>query len=522
MPSAKKGIVAAGHVETARAGLQILEQGGNAFDAMLASMLAAFVAEPCLISAGGGGFLLAHSAGREDVVLDFFVQTPKYKRSEAELDFYPIHVDFGATTQEFHVGLGSIAVPGGIAGIFRLHERFCTLPLAELMGPAIRLAREGFEVDDAQSLNYSMLRPILVQHEATRALFAPEGRLLQKGHWQRLPDFAEMLEFLQREGKRGFYEGEIGQRIVQDCEQRGGYLTMADLRGYQVIERKPLRRRYRDHFLLTNPPPSSGGALIAFTLALLEGHDLSRLRAGSTAYAKLIGEAMRATREARRTRLDHHLFDADAIERFFAEDFFSQIQEGFRSRSGSTSHISIVDEEGNAAAMTGSNGEGSGYVPAGTGMMLNNMLGEEDLSPHGFHQWKEDVRVSSMMSPTILLDAQERWRAVMGSGGSNRIRSAILQVIVKLLDLGLGVDAAVNGPRMHFEPHGLHLEPGFEEGAYLLSEIAPVVRWQAQNMFYGGVQTIVRRPDGALDAAGDRRRNGVIASNIVGIGEIKP
>ncbi|MCB9642668.1 MAG: gamma-glutamyltransferase [Myxococcales bacterium] len=522
MPSAKKGIVAAGHAETARAGLQMLEQGGNAFDAMLAAMLAAFVAEPCLISAGGGGFLLAHTASHEDLLLDFFVQTPRIKRPEEELNFFPIEVDFGITTQEFHIGLGSVAVPGSIAGSFRLHERLCTLPLSVLMEPAIRLAREGLEVDDFQSFDYAILRPILLHNESSRALFAPGGRLLQRGHWQTNPDFADMLEFLLREGERGFYEGEIAQTIARDSLEQGGYLTLEDLKHYQVIERKPLRRPYRDHILLTNPPPSSGGALIAFALALLETQDMSAVKPYSTEYAQILGEVMRATRDARRSRLDSHLYDADVLERFFEPAFFDQIREGFHSRSGSTSHISIVDEDGNAAAMTGSNGEGCGYVPTGTGMMLNNMLGEEDLSPLGFHRWKEDTRVSSMMSPTLLLDRDEQWRAVMGSGGSNRIRSAILQVIVKMLDLGIGVDPAVNGPRLHWEPNGFHLEPGFEEGAYALSEVAPIVRWEEQNMFYGGVHTIVRRPDGALDASGDRRRSGVVASNIDGIGEIKP
>ncbi|MEM1007628.1 MAG: gamma-glutamyltransferase, partial [Myxococcota bacterium] len=188
------------------------------------------------------------------------------------------------------------------------------------------------------------------------------------------------------------------------------------------------------------------------------------------------------------------------------------IAQGFTSRSGSTSHISVVDQWGNAAALTGSNGEGSGIVPQGTGMMLNNMLGEEDLSPNGFHQWQPNTRVSSMMAPTLVLDAKQRWRIVTGSGGSNRIRSAILQVLTNLIDFHMTVDQAVNGPRLHWEPDGLHLEPGFDSAAYRLDRFAPVVEWSSQNMFFGGVHTIIRRSDGVCLAAGDHRRSGTVAT----------
>jgi gamma-glutamyltranspeptidase/glutathione hydrolase len=480
---------------------------------MLASMLAAFVAEPCLISAGGGGFLLAHTSAHQEIVLDFFVQTPKKKRPEAELEFFPIGLDFKTTIQEFHIGLGSVATPGSIAGIFHLHRRFCTLPLAILMEPAIRLAREGLVVDAFQSFDYAILRPIIESNPDISALYAPQGQLYQEGMWQRLPEFAEMLEYLLEEGERGFYEGDIAAMIAKDSRERGGYLTMEDLRDYRVIERAPLRRPYRDHTLLTNPPPSAGGSLIAFALALLETYPVHSLRSHSAAHARLLGEAFRATREARIARLDAHLFDPHVLSSFFSEAFFSQICQGFHSRTGSTSHISVVDEYGNAAAMTGSNGEGSGYVPKGTGMMLNNMLGEEDLCPLGFHRWPTNTRVSSMMSPSLLLDRDGHWRAVMGSGGSNRIRTAITQVILNLLDLKMPVEQAVNGARLHWEANAFHLEAGFDEDAYLAHDIAPVVRWDGHNMFFGGVHTITRDEFGRLDAAGDRRRAGIVASN---------
>ena len=227
------------------------------------------------------------------------------------------------------------------------------------------------------------------------------------------------------------------------------------------------------------------------------------------------------TNEARRDGYDANLYNADVADAFLSDSHLapyrqilsSIIPEGGVNKWGSTTHVSVIDSEGNAASVTTSNGEGSSYVIPGTGIMMNNMLGEEDLNPHGFHQWRPDQRISSMMAPTIVLK-DNRPEIVLGSGGSNRIRTAILQVISSILDFQMPVAAAVNAPRVHWERGVFHLEPGFSRIEIDGMESVPgdqQVWWQTHNMFFGGVHTVVAQPNGEITGEGDPRRGGAVA-----------
>lgn len=306
---------------------------------------------------------------------------------------------------------------------------------------------------------------------------------------------------------------------MQDCQTHGGYLTQGDLAQYRVLERSPLALAYRGNTLLTNPPPSSGGALIAFTLALLEKGDWSQIPWGSPQHITALAQAMALTNTARRDGYDAHLHSADVAQRFLAPDHLQPYHHAFGNvlnKWGSTTHVSVLDREGNAASVTTSNGEGSAYVIPGTQIMLNNMLGEADLHPQGFHQWQPHQRISSMMAPTLVLEAG-RPRLVLGSGGSNRIRTAIVQVVSNLLDFHLPLEEAVAAPRLHWEQGTLHLEPGYEAdslGATGSPQLEPLLEtlcpWQQQNMFFGGVHAVARTADGGFSGAGDARRGGAM------------
>jgi gamma-glutamyltranspeptidase/glutathione hydrolase len=269
--------------------------------------------------------------------------------------------------------------------------------------------------------------------------------------------------------------------------------------------REPLRLRYRGAELLTNPPPSSGGLLIAFGLALLAGRDLQALPFGQAEYAALLAEVQAATQRARgRHGAIPILLDPEVIAEAMAE------LEAAPLATRGTTHLSVIDRDGNAAAITASNGEGCGYMVPGTGTMLNNMLGEEDLNPGGFHAWAPATRMASMMSPTAVL-GDDGGLMVLGSGGSKRIRSAILQVLVNRLDHGMSIAEAVAAPRLHFDDGHLNVEPGLSAAAYerLAARFPEHTFWPATNMFFGGVHAVVREPDGALHGAGDPRRQGV-------------
>lgn len=509
------GTIAAGHQRTAQAGIEIFRNGGNAFDAATAAVLATFVTEATLTSAAGGGFLLAHTKENENILFDFFSQTPRQKRTNGEINFYPIKLNFGDAAQEFHIGLGSMAVPGNLRGIFHIQQKLGRLPFKVVAEPAIHYAKNGVEINEYQSFCLNLLKEIITTPEEMRQVYAPNGKLLQIGEKLFMPNFADTLSYLAEQGVREFYEGEIGQQLVKNCQESGGYLTLEDLKNYQVVERQPLIINYRGNQFLTNPPPSSGGILIAFALELLSKVDLANVGFGSLEHLQTLIEVMRLTNAAREDRYNTNIYESDVEKLFLSAEHIDQYEsqlKNFVNKWGSTTHISVVDGEGNAASVTTTHGEGCGYVIPGTGIMMNNMLGEEDLNPYGFHQWQENVRISSMMTPTIVLKDNQP-EIVLGSGGSNRIRTAILQVISNIIDFKMPVDAAVNSPRIHWENGVLYIEPGFSDQAKesLLASNEQLVLWNKKNMFFGGVHTVMESA-GIISGAGDDRRNGAIAT----------
>lgn len=508
-----RGVVAAGHPATAQAACHVLEAGGNAFDATLAALLAACVAEPILASLGGGGFLLAHSGAGEQILYDFFTQTPRQRR-EGEVDFYPIEGDFGGTTQEFHIGYGSVACPGIVKGLFEVHRDLGSLPFAELAEPAVRLARDGVEVNSFQAYIQKVLAPILRSTPESRALFQwneQEGRSMPVGTLFRSPDLADFLEALTSEGEDLFYRGEVGRRLARASIEGGGHLTLEDLEGYRVERRSPLLFRHAGAEIATNPAPSSGGTLIAFCLELLDSVAAELGAFGSRAHLHPLVEAMALTNQARRRLAGEPGASLEPLlERPILDEYRRTLLQHRASTRGTT-QISVADGAGNLASLTLSNGEGSGIVLPGTGILLNNMLGEEDLNPGGFHTWPRDRRLSSMMAPTVLTSDDGR-RVALGSGGSNRLRTAIVQVMVNFLDLSLPLEDAVLRPRLHFENGRLHIEPGLPADAVRsLQEAYPDHRlWPEPNLFFGGVHAAGLGPAPATFFGGsDSRRGGV-------------
>lgn len=508
------GVVAAGHELTAQAAESVLLEGGNAFDAVLAALATACVAEPVLASLGGGGFLLARPTGGAPRLYDFFVQTPRNRGSPEELDFRPIVADFGTARQEFHIGRGAIAVPGVVRGLFEVHRDLASIPLRELVLPAVQCALEGIVVNRLQAYIYSIVGAIYQDTPEARAIYASPSsphRLVSEGERLRQPELADALEMLAIEGDDLFYRGEIARTLAGDM-QGGGQLTLDDLAHYRVYKRRPLGVSYRGSTLLTNPAPSFGGSLIGFGLKLLEDFDVRSLGFGSAEQVALLANVLELTLEARSEAQQEHALGIPNAEKLLAPEriapYRAQSAARAKSRRGTT-HISIIDGRGNIASLSISNGEGSGYVVPGTGIMLNNMLGEQDLNPSGFHRWQPDQRISSMMAPCIVLDPNGDAVAT-GSGGSNRIRTAILQVLSNLVDFDMEVTESVCAPRIHYEEGLLSVEGGFN-----LTRIAPVLElfpqhqiWPERNLFFGGVHTVVGA-NGALRGAGDPRRGGV-------------
>jgi len=498
------GAIAAGHPKTAEAAIRMYDLGGNAFDAVLAAWAAACVVEPVLTSLGGGGFLLVRRADQQPLLYDFFVQTPRRRRSVEDSEFYPVIADFGTVQQEFHIGAGSIATPGTVRGLVHTHRTLGTLPLREILGPAIEYASDGVCINALQAYIFSIVAPIYRATPSAQALY---GEALQgEGASFHQPALAEALAWLAAEGDAPFYEGELARRLLGLCEEHGGHLALEDLQNYQVIERLPLRRGYRGYRVATNPGPSSGGTLINFALAALDSEDLAAAGFGSPQHLRTLAHVMARTNIARRdgllARAERH---RELMEAYRA------VVAGHPVNNRGTTHISAIDAHGNAASLTLSNGEGSGHLLPGTGIMLNNMLGEEDLNPQGFNRWPCDVRVSSMMAPTLAED--HRHLIAIGSGGSNRLRTAILQTLSNLIDFGMSPEQAVTAPRLHFERDQLDIEPGFDQAALqtLLADYPDHRLWSSHNLFFGGTHTVCW--DGRrFSGAGDPRRGGVFLS----------
>jgi gamma-glutamyltranspeptidase/glutathione hydrolase len=512
------GVAASGSAEVSQTAVEILKAGGNAFDAVLGALCTASIAEPLLVSLGGGGFLLGLPDGDKPRVYDFFCQTPSRRRADSELDFYPIMADFGTAEQEFHIGMGSIAVPGVVAGICEAHHDLGRMPLDEIVAPAINLARSGVVVDAFHHYIIRILRPIMEATPEAFHLYESPGRpgqLIQADELLCNPDAADSLEALVAEGPGLFYRGEWAQQLAADSLAGGGHITLEDLAAYTVQRREPVVFRHRGARCAINPPPSPGGSLVAFALGVMGDWNSGKDEWGSRSHVMNLLRGMRAASVARHEYAMEAGLEFQKMEQLLGPETIRRWQQGLQLHSlfsRGTTHISVADAEGNIASLTASNGEGCSYVLPGSGVMLNNMLGEEDLNPGGFNQWKEGRRLASMMSPAII-EQGDGTRFALGSGGSNRIRSAITQVMVNLLDFDMTLEQAVAAPRIHLEGDMLSLEPGFSEAALgALETAAPRTHhWPEKNLFFGGVHTVSVKPGGIFDGAGDPRRGGVVA-----------
>jgi gamma-glutamyltranspeptidase/glutathione hydrolase len=514
-----RGAIAAGHRLTAEAGAEILAEGGNAVDACLAAAFASWVAESPLTGPAAGGFLLVHRArDRTDRLLDFFVTLPGQGSSRSrEAHIESLDVDFdGSSSQVFLVGTGTCAVPGAVVGLEAAHRLYGTLPWRRLIEPAIELAREGVELTPPQAYLHEILDLLLRRTPEGRAIYG-EDSLIPAGERIVMRDLAGTLEVLADGGAQELYGGDLGRAIVGHLEQEGGAITAEDLSAYRVIWRRPIRVPYAKDLFVSNPPPSSGGILIGYGLSLLDRLGASGGPGSAEAMSTLV-EVMSEQLRAREGSFMSDLYRGGLARRLYSDDRLGAALARIEQResqhpkeqSGApgTTHISVVDEHGNAASLTASIGSGSGVIVPGTGIHMNNMLGEHDLNPPG-RQARPGERLTSMMAPSLVLD-DEQPRLVVGSAGSIRLRGAILQIVVNVVGHGLSVEEAISGPRIHLDEGRVHCEGGsdpvqldeFERLGYEL------VRWRRRNLYFGGASAVERLDDGSLAAAGDPRRGG--------------
>jgi gamma-glutamyltranspeptidase/glutathione hydrolase len=441
-----RAAVAAGHPVTADAGLEILQEGGNAVDAAVAASLASCVAETVMTGLLGGGHAAVSWDG-EVRMLDFFVAVPGLGVERREVELVQLEVPFGAELVHYAVGIGSSAVPGVLPGLDELWRAHGSMEWPRLVEPALRLAREGVEMPPAHVACLEMLAPVMTMREGER-IFAPKGRLLQTGERLEQPGLVRALELVAAEGGRS---ASLEEALLALMAERGGLVTEEDLRQYEPIWAEPVEAEYAGAALFSRAALNSPLPVLAaltepgpVTIALaLGGHD----------------------------------------------------------RNGDTTNLAVVDRDQNAVVLTTSLGLGSGDWLPGLDVHLNSMLGEADLL---VGQLAPGARMASMMSPTVGYDA-EGLAVAVGAAGGTRLRSALVQVLSGLLDEGLSPRDAVDRPRLHPVGELVHLEPGFPDRVPdALERVGFTVQvWPARHHYFGGVSLISRS-----GAAGDPRRSG--------------
>jgi len=497
--------ISGGHQKTVEAAEIILSKGGNAVDAAIAAYLVSFVAEPCMASIGAGGFAMINDT-RSIKMVDFFCQTPKYKRKIEEQDFFPVTVDFGNTTEEFHVGKGSIAVPGAIAGIYKMHEIWGKLPLTEIFEPALLWSKEGIKIDKFQAYDFTLLGNIFKLNSKGRELFFnTNGTLKEEGHNLKMPQFHDFLSVLEAEGKDLFYKGEIAKQVSLDMKD-GGHLSREDFEHYEVNVNDPISFNFLDHKICTTGFPSVGGMLITAILNTFQNNVVNENHSFLS-----ISHFQRLIDTFNRVQLLQN--DPYKIASYLFDHFGINTSVGYKtggSKWGGTSHFNVIDKNGMTVCLTTSIGEGSGYFIKGTDMQMNNMLGEEALMPNGFHNWLPDTRLQSMMSPSMIVDHHNKTLLGIGSGGAGRIPYVMVQVIINMLYFGIKPEKAVESPRIHIQDGAIEMETGFNFNTDLIDNIN---MWDAKSLFFGGVNLICREKE-AIKGIADQRRHGAIKNSL--------
>ncbi|MCU0452358.1 MAG: gamma-glutamyltransferase [Bacteroidetes bacterium] len=480
---AKHGMVVSAHVLASRVGMEVLKSGGNAVDAAVATGLALAVVHPAAGNIGGGGFMIVRWKDGTTTSFDFREKAPAGAHERMYLDANGRYVD-----DLNHEGYLSVGVPGTIAGFDLALRRFGTRAWSEVTEPAVRLAAEGFPLSWSMASDFKALTADWKRYPASAKVFLkPDGSNYQMGETWKQPDLAETLRRIMTDGRDGFYQGTTARLLAVDMRANGGLVSEADLNEYEAVERVPIRGTYRDHEIVSMPPPSSGGTALIEMLNILEGYDLQALGHNSAEYLHLVTESMRRAFADRAA----HMGDPDAnsqlpIARLTSKTYAEHVRAGIdRARAGDipvsavesasesdqTTHYSVVDAEGNAVVVTYTleYGYGSRIVADGLGFLLNNEMGDFNPVPGrtdslGFIGTKANrvapgKRMLSSMTPTIIMKDGQPW-ALIGSPGGRTIINTVLQVTLNLVDHRMSLIDAVAAKRVHhqWQPNVLRIE----------------------------------------------------------------
>jgi gamma-glutamyltranspeptidase/glutathione hydrolase len=511
------------------AGVAVLESGGNAVDAAVAVGFALAVTHPSAGNIGGGGFMLVRFADGRTTFLDFRERAPEKASRNMYLDAS------GKPTQDSVVGYRAAGVPGSVRGFEYASKKYGRKPWADVVAPAVELAEKGFPVSYglARSMHGSAER--LGRFPESNHIFLRDGHPYEFGETFVQPELARTLERIRREGARDFYEGETAHLLAADMEKHGGLITLADLKNYAVAERQPLTGAYRGYNIITSPPPSSGGAGILQMLGVLEGSGYEKSGAGSAAELHYLAETMRRYFADRAVAMGDPDFVKVPLANLLAPAYITQLRQSIDpehatpssqihsalpapAESTETTHYSIVDADGNAVAVTYTLnfGYGDGVTVPGLGFLLNDEMDDfaaKPGSPNGFglvqgeaNAIQPNKRPLSSMTPTIVT-RDGKLSLVVGTPGGPTIINTVLEVMVNIMDFGMNVQDAVDGPRIHHQwlPDQLVMERGFSPDTIALLKARG---HQVRIVNSIGEVAAIEVRDGALEGAADPRTEG--------------
>ena len=496
----KKGSVAAGSKEAVDAAFHALTEGGNAVDAAVSAVFASMTSEFSLTGVAGGGAMTLSINGEQPLTIDFFVDAiPKEQNSTVE--FVEKVVDFGDATQTFRIGKGSIAVPGTLQGLLYAQKKFGNLPLEVVLEPGINYARSGVRLNRAQAYIFKLLEPIFSHDSKNNIILFKDKNILQEGDLFKNEIFSDFLFELSREGMP-FYLND-GLEIIDRFLKKDALFTGEEILSYDVLERECVSTQIGEYNFFSNPSPSFGGSLIAFSLDLI--NNLSHKRLSNDLLVKIFQatENVRAYIQGNKSSIGA-VQSSDMIARGLeiVNNFSnSSIKDTNINGFGSTTHVSVIDRNHSCVSVTTTNGEGCGYIIPELGIMMNNMMGEEDLNTNGFHTYLRRQRLATMMAPSIVFKDRRPF-LVLGSGGSNRLRSAIIQVMINYCFKEMSLEESVSLERLYVEAGTLFTEPGIKLVGDAMKMYSQSL-FNGRNLFFGGVNAA------ALDEAfGDSRREG--------------
>jgi len=500
---ASKIAVATTTQDAADAAAEICEQGGNAVDCAIAAAMHSINTQPGVCALAGSAYVTIWPPGGDPITIDGNVAVPGMDLpAEASPQAESIYMEYGGGVETL-VGASSVAVPGTPAALHLAAERFGRIEWCHLLAPVIRATREGFPLSTAcrYYLGYSGDSIFGHSDAGHRALHDEDGMLLDARSKIIVPQLADSLAILAEHGSRVFYEGEIGRAIANHVQARGGFLTMQDLEHYEPLVRDALIVDVGDWRIATNPPPAVGGAVLAAMLLAFDHHPAAQWDHNSLRLLLQVQETAMSYRKRELDLSEDVLQDAARLVELARNGELLS-----RWSSGSTVHTSVVDDDGLACAITASSGYGSGEMPAGTGLWLNNCLGEIELNRKGFEAGPPGKRLPSNMAPSVAR-AGDRLLAV-GSPGADRITTALHQFLINYIQIGHGLADAVSHPRLHLEIDGADRNIAVEPGLDLPDTGMSVTSYPEISMYFGGVVAAAYSGESGFSAAADPRREG--------------